>query len=423
MNKFYLIAAAAFFIISCSQGEGEIQLVNIDESITLPDGFHAELIAENIGRARHLTVLDNGDIYVAIRNTRDEKGGIKGLRDTTGDGLYDQQVEFGHDGGTGIKYHNGYLYFASDTSVVRYSLNGSDLLPEGDYEVIAHGFPKQNSHAVKPFDFDNSGNMYVNVGAPSNSCMEESRTPGSPGMDPCPLLDSTGGVWQFAADELNQHQDNAVHYASGIRNAVAISWNDSAGDLYIVQHGRDQLNTLWPDLYDAEDNAKLPAEEFHRIREGDQLSWPYCYYDPFMESLVLSPEYGGDGEEIGRCDQFKEPLVAFPAHYAPNDLIFYSGDQFPDEYKNGAFVAFHGSWNRAPLEQEGYNVVFLPLSADGTVTGEWSVFADGFAGVETIESPGEAEHRPTGVAAGPDGSLYVSDSQKGHIWRIRYTGN
>jgi len=423
MNKFYLIAAAAFFIISCSQGEGEIQLVNVDESITLPDGFHAELIAENIGRARHLTVLDNGDIYVAIRNTRDEKGGIKGLRDTTGDGLYDQQVEFGHDGGTGIKYHNGYLYFASDTSVVRYSLNGSDLLPEGDYEVIAHGFPKQNSHAVKPFDFDNSGNMYVNVGAPSNSCMEESRTPGSPGMDPCPLLDSTGGVWQFAADELNQHQDNAVHYASGIRNAVAIAWNDSAGDLYIVQHGRDQLNTLWPDLYDAEDNAKLPAEEFHRIREGDQLSWPYCYYDPFKESLVLSPEYGGDGEEIGRCDQFKEPLVAFPAHYAPNDLIFYSGDQFPEEYKNGAFVAFHGSWNRAPLEQEGYNVVFLPLSADGTVTGEWSVFADGFAGVETIESPGEAEHRPTGVAAGPDGSLYVSDSQKGHIWRIRYTGS
>jgi len=422
MNKFCLIATIALLILSCSQEDQESIHVNIDESILLPDGFQAELIAEDLGRARHLTVLDNGDIYVAIRNTGDEKGGIKGLRDSNGDGTYDQQVEFGHDGGTGIKYHNGFLYFASDTSVVRYRLNGSDLMPESDYEIIAHGFPDQNSHAVKPFDFDNNGNMYVNVGAPSNSCMEESRTPGSPGMEPCTLLDSTGGIWQFNENELNQHQDDAVRYVSGIRNAVANAWNHSAGYFYIVQHGRDQLNTLWPDLYDAEDNASLPAEELQRVEEGDELAWPFCYYDPSKESYVLSPEYGGDGEEIGRCEGYKEPLIVFPAHYAPNDLIFYTSDQFPDEYQNGAFIAFHGSWNRAPLEQEGYNVVFVPFSAEGEVTGDWSVFADGFSGLETIESPGDAEHRPMGLATGPDGSLYISDSQKGYIWRIRYTG-
>jgi mono/diheme cytochrome c family protein len=157
------------------------------------------------------------------------------------------------------------------------------------------------------------------------------------------------------------------------------------------------------------------------LSDGADFGWPYCYYDPFRESKVLAPEYGGDGVITGRCEQKTDPIMAFPAHIAPNDLLFYTGDQFPERYREGAFIAFHGSWNRAPLEQEGYYVVFVPFR-DGLPSGDWEVFADGFSGMDKLMNPGDAEHRPTGLAQGPDGSLYVSDSRRGTIWRIMYTG-
>jgi len=113
--------------------------------------------------------------------------------------------------------------------------------------------------------------------------------------------------------------------------------------------------------------------------------------------------------------------MSFPAHTAPNDLLFYTGDQFPERYRNGAFIAFHGSWNRAPLQQEGYYVIFVPMK-DGLPSGDWEVFADGFSGLETVMNPGDAEHRPVGLALGPDGSLYISDSRMGTVWRVLYTG-
>lgn len=111
--------------------------------------------------------------------------------------------------------------------------------------------------------------------------------------------------------------------------------------------------------------------------------------------------------------------MAFPAHTAPNDLIFYSKDQFPDRYSQGAFIAFHGSWNRSPQVQEGYHVVFVPFS-NRLPSAAWEVFANGFAGVKTVRSPGDALHRPMGLALGPDGSLFISDSVKGTIWRVYY---
>jgi len=188
-----------------------------------------------------------------------------------------------------------------------------------------------------------------------------------------------------------------------------------------VMHGRDQLNQFFPELYDEQASADLPAEEFLMMDEGTDFGWPYCYYDPFRNSLVLGPEYGGDGTVTARCDAKTDPIMAFPAHTAPNDLLFYTGTQFPERYRNGAFIAFHGSWNRSPLQQEGYYVVFVPMK-DGLPSGDWEVFADGFSGLETVMNPGDAEHRPVGLAIGPDGSLYISDSRKGTVWRVIYTG-
>jgi glucose/arabinose dehydrogenase len=133
-----------------------------------------------------------------------------------------------------------------------------------------------------------------------------------------------------------------------------------------------------------------------------------------QQKRVLAPEYGGDGKIVGTCADKLPPLAAFPAHWAPNDLEIYKSEQFPEAYRGGAFIAFHGSWNRSVGPQGGYNVVFQPI-VDGEATGTYTVFADGF-------SDGATQLRPTGLAIGPDGSLYVSDDAAGRIWLIVYKG-
>ena len=170
-------------------------------------------------------------------------------------------------------------------------------------------------------------------------------------------------------------------------------------------HGRDQLSQNWPSLFTADLNAQLPAEEIVQLEKGADYGWPECYYDGIQNKLVLAPGYGGDGKKIGDCANKKAPVASFPGHWAPNDLLIYSGNAFPAAYQGGAFVAFHGSWNRSPDPQGGYNVVFQPLK-DGKASGPFVVFADGFAGAV---KPGQAAHRPSGLAMGPDGALYISD--------------
>ncbi len=262
----------------------------------------------------------------------------------------------------------------------------------------------------------------MNVGAPSNACQEQGRTPGSPGQDPCPLLDRFAGVWRFDANQQNQHQEtDGYRFVTGTRNLVALEFNPFSQHVYAVMHGRDQLNSLWPEIYSAQENADLPAEEFLLLKDGADFGWPYCYYNGLQEKNVLAPEYGGDGETIDRCEDKDKPIMAFPAHWAPNDLVFYTGNQFPEKYRQGAFIAFHGSWNRAPEEQQGYNVVFVPFNEE-LPSGDYEVFASGFTEQENIQNPRDAKYRPTGVAVGPDGSLYISDSRKGKIWKIIYEG-
>lgn len=416
---------ASVLFVGCGQGssaggDGASVCDSDDGGLSLPDGFCATVVAEDLGPTRHLDVADNGDVYAALREVSNG-GGVVALRDEDGDYSADQTEYFGDEGGTGMNLHNGYLYLGTANSVVRYAKEADEFVPSGEKEEIV-SLPDQESHAAKPVDFDGNGNLYVNVGAPSNACMEESRTKGSPGQDPCPLLEEHGGIWQYDADATGQEHSPEANYATGLRNTVALTWNDDVDNLYALQHGRDQLAQFFPDLYTQEESAELPAEEFFKVDEGDNFGWPYCYYDHQQEEKVLMPEYGGDGEEVGRCDQFEDPIQAFPGHWAPNDVLFYDGDAFPDEYQGGAFVAWHGSWNRAPLPQEGFKLTFTPFDGD-TPAGDYETFADGFAGADTLQSSGDAEHRPTGLAVGPDGGLYVSDDEAGTIWRIAYVGD
>ncbi|HSR37367.1 MAG TPA: PQQ-dependent sugar dehydrogenase, partial [Phnomibacter sp.] len=288
-------------------------------------------------------------------------------------------------------------------------------------EVLVEGLWNKRQHASKSIALDDAGNLYVNIGAPSNACQVNDRTKGSPGQDPCPILDSAGGIWQFKANQQHQGYHNGVRYATGLRNVVGLDWNKEVNELFVMQHGRDQLNQLHPDMYNDEQSAELPAEEFFMATKGSDFGWPYCYYDGIQKKKVLGPEFGGDGKTQGRCADKGQPLVAFPAHWAPNAVLFYTGDQFPARYKNGAFIAFHGSWNRAPMRQAGYCVVFVPFK-NGKPSGDYEIFADGFTQKEYIMNTGEAKFRPCGLAQSPNGTLLISDSRAGRIWEISWKG-
>ena len=411
-----------------SRASVEIVCDSDNGGLTLPDGFCASVVVDSIGQARHIAIADNDDIFV---KTRSEEGGIAVLRDTNGDFKTDTIERFsdmtptgsGILWETGMAIHDGYIWASNTEAVYRWPMpENGDLVPEGEPEIVVSGFPEQQSHDSKSIAFDNNGYLYVNVGAPSNACQENSRTAGSPGLDPCPQLERQAGIWRFSADSIGQtQQEDGLRYSAGIRNVVGLDWNSSVTALYVAQHGRDQLGTLWPDLYTEQENAELPAEEIFRLSEGANAGWPYCYYDWQQGEKVLAPEYGGDGEEIGRCADFLDPVTAFPGHWAPNDLKFYTGNHFPERYRGGAFVAFHGSWNRAPLPQQGYKVSFIPFE-DDELSGDYETFADGFAGTDTISGPGEAEYRPMGLAVAPDGALFISDSNEGKIWRVVYSG-
>jgi len=419
---------AAFVIILQGCSEGGLQSSTATAGLLLPEGFSATVFADDIGRARHIAVRENGDVYVALRSGAlvrhaDGPGGLVALRDNDGDGTADVRLPFGPDDvDTGLAIHEGSLYYSTSTAVYAIELDAG-LAPRSDPELVVGGFPEQTSHTAKPITFDAEGHLYVNSGAPSNACQEKARTPGSPGLQPCPQLQRSGSIWRFIGEYRQQDQlEDGGRFSTGSRQVVALEYNPMDEQLYLIMHGRDQLDTLWPKFYTEQDRIELPAEEFHSVSQGDDFGWPYTYWDPSTHQRMVSPEYGGDGETPAEAGLYKEPLVAFPAHYAPNDLVFYSGDQFPDRYHGGAFIAFHGSWNRAPAEQGGYNVVFVPMG-NGQDAREWEVFADGFAGTDTIASPGDARHRPAGLAQGPDGSLYVTDDVGGRIWKISYTGD
>ena len=388
-----------------------------DVQLTLPSGFKAETVVETLGSNRHLVVNSNGDVYVKLSKLKDGKG-IFVLRKKGG--KYEVVNSFGKYIGTGIAIKNGYLYSASNTGVFRYKMNGSNEVADPDKpETIVTGLLAGNQHETKSIALDDDGNLYVTIGAPSNACQVKDRTAGSPGQDPCPILEKAGGIWQFKASKLNQSYAEGVRYATGIRNIVGIDWNNNEKKLYAMQHGRDQLAGLFPDMYTNEQSAELPAEEFLLIKKNSDFGWPYCYYDQMQKKKVLGPEYGGDGKKPGRCADKDQPIMGFPGHWAPNDLLFYTGKMFPAKYKNGAFIAFHGSWNRAPLKQAGYCVVFVPLK-NGKPSGNYEIFANGFTGKESITGAGQAKYRPCGLAQGPDGALYISDDKEGKIWKIVY---
>ncbi len=393
----------------------------------LPDGFEAVVVVDSLkGRARHLAVNGNGDIYVKLRFP-DSLGGNAALRDTDNDGKADIIRTFDDypdksSYGTAMRIHNGYLYFSSVTRIFRQKLTDR-LVPDSEIELIVRDTQPPRQHDTKPIAFDKKGNLYTPFGAPSDACQEDDRVFMSPGIDPCPILEHRGGIWKFDANKRGQFQKDGEKFATGLRSVVALEWNDRDDNLFTVAHGRDHLHNTWPETFTVWEGAVLPSEVFLKLKDGSDAGWPYHYYDQMREDYFLNPEYGGDGRKQGEnVDSLAKPLIGFPGHFAPNDLLFYTGDQFPEHYRNGAFMAFHGSTSSAPYPQTGYFIAFVPMEK-GRPSGPWEVFADGFAGADTVVNTSDAKYRPMGLAMGPDGSVYVSDTEKGKIWRIMFKGD
>lgn len=390
--------------------------------LALPPGFCATAFATHVGTPRHIAVAANGTVYANLGGDIDGHGLIA-LRDTTGDGTADQRRTFGAGGGTGLAIHDGWLYAATLTDIYRYRLDDA-LVPAGAPEHLVSGLPRQSQHSAHGLAIGNHDQLFVSIGAPSNTCQEQDRGRGSPGQARCPLLAMHGGIWRFSASTVGQQFTPNARYATGIRNMFAIAYDTDRDTLYGLQMGRDQLHDNWPGRFTSWQSAHLPAEQMFAISRGDDFGWPYCYYDPFKQEKLLNPEYGGDGSRIGPCSGYTKPIAAFPAHWAPMAIVFYTAHAFPARYRHGAFIAFHGSWNRAPYPQAGYRVVFQPL--DGARVDEpYQPFAGprGFTGEAIVRSPGAARHRPAGVAVGPAGALYISDDQGGTIYRVTYRGD
>lgn len=401
----------------------------------LPDKFEALAVVDSIGRTRHIVVRDNGDIYAQMSNPKDGKGTVA-LRDVDEDGKADSIVYFGDypDKGrsaTGVTIHNGYLYTSTKRMVYRNKLTKGELVPTSETEVVFTDMEEnidRNWHGTKPLAFDNDGNMYIPFGSPSDACQDMKKygpvgIPGGKGLDPCPELETQAGIWRFDADKIGLTQEDGVKFATGIRSVVGMEWNPKDESLYAVGNGIDNFHTIFPDIYTSWQAAVLPSETLMKVTEGSNYGWPYAYYDQLQKKNVLQPGYGGDGNIVGRASEYDLPVIGFPGHWAPMDVMFYHGDQFPKRYNNGAFVAFHGSTDRPPYPQAGFIVCFAPFDENGKSTGEWEVFADGFTGIDTVINTSDAVYRPMGLSMGPDGSLYISESNKGKIWRVMYKGN
>ncbi|RYY10568.1 MAG: sorbosone dehydrogenase, partial [Cytophagaceae bacterium] len=278
--------------------------------LKLPTGFGALKVAETGGKARHLAVTPQGVIYVKLYKAKEGKG-ILALHSQP-NGHATISSGFGDYDGTGAYVKNGYLYASSNTAVYRYKLDAKgEVIAPTKPELLVSGLKVGSQHESKSVVLDNADNLYVNVGAYANACQEQDRQRGSKGRPNCPILDSAGGIWTFKADKQNQHYADGSRYATGLRNVVGLDWNPQDNQLFVMQHGRDQLHDNWPALYTDAQSAVLPAECLYALKKGDNAGWPYTYYDPQKKQIIEAPEYGGDGK-TAPTEKYLEPAAAFP---------------------------------------------------------------------------------------------------------------
>jgi glucose/arabinose dehydrogenase len=393
------------------------------DGLILPPGFHATVVVENLGdQTRHMAFRDASRLYISTEQQEKDEPNLGVIALHLDARHHADKIEHFStiDNGTAIAIYKGALYTASEHSLYRISISGDALVPTAQPEIAVDDVPGRSAVA-----FDDANGLYVAVGSSGNICAPKDtpRDAQTHGVTPCPILANKAGVWRFDARKTNHKFADGEHFATGIRDTNALAWSPDEKALYAVNYGRDNAEKAWPKLISAEESAHF-SDEMFKVTQGTNMGWPYTYYDSVKHIRLLQPEYGGDGKAVVTDSKYAVPATAFPAHVAPMNIVFYEARQFPARYRGGAFIAFHGSFNCNPPGFEGgFNVMFVPMNKSGEA-GTPEVFAGGFAGRTHEDQCRErAAYRPVDVAVGPDGALYVADSQKGRIWRIDYEGS
>lgn len=344
----------------------------------VPKGFRVNLYADVLDYPRWLAVAQNGDVLLAEPNA----GDVRVLRDLDGDGKADlnRKLAEGFDRPHGLAIHGDFLYIADVKAVWKVPYKAGDTQGGPRVPVTRPGMiGSVGNHWTRNIVFAPDGKtFFVTIGSTGN-------------VDEEPSPQAT--VQQFSADGAPLGT-----WASGLRNPVGIAFNPGTNDLYVTVNERDTYgNNLVPDY-------------LTKIDKGDFLGWPYAYIGPHPD-----PEYGA--KSPGLVQRTKVPDLLFQSHSAPLGLVFYDRTAFPAEYRGGAFVALHGSWNRQ--EPTGYEVVYVPF-VDGKPDGDYITFASGFW--KSGKSRAEVWGRPAGLAVAADGSLLIADDTANVIWRVSYSG-
>ena len=321
-----------------------------------------------LGPVRQLAVAPNGDLYAALSGKPgDNTGGMLAFRDKDGDGKPDERASFGPGGGNDVKLHDGYLYFALNDRIVRYRLDGGKLEPSGKEETVVSELPRDGGHAAKSIAFG-PGQRDVRERRVQDQQLSEDRPPTRLSRRRSLHRAGAAVLVSGASPPTVWASDSPMgqRFATGLRNAMALASQPGTNALFAAVHGRDQLSDNWG--FSDEVNANNPAEELVRVESGDDYGWPYCYYSNQYKKKVLAPEYGGDGQKVGRCASASNAAAGLSRSLGAHGHRILSGHRpSVPSIVDGLFVAFHGSWNRAPLPQEGYRVVFVPFTNGKTM--------------------------------------------------------
>ena len=341
------------------------------EQIQLPEGFTIEVYADGMDEARSLELTDAGTLFIGTRRT----GAVYAVRDEDGNGHGETvyTIDEGLAMPNGVVFHDGDLYVAEVSRILRYDDIESRLDNPPEPVVVRDDLPTETHHGWKFIDIGPDGKLYVPVGAPCNICDEP---------------DPFATILRMDVDGSNQEV-----FARGVRNTVGFAWHPVTDELYFTDNGRDMMGDDVP-----------PCELNYAPRQGMHFGYPYIH-----GASVEDPEFG-EGHTPG---EYVAPVILFQAHTAPLGIEFYTGDQFPSEYQGEAYVAQHGSWNRS--SKVGYRVMRVRFDeTNRAVSAE--PFAEGWLQGE------ENWGRPVDLEQMPDGSLLLSDDQTGVVYRIRYTG-
>lgn len=382
MKIFSFVLLAGIVTLSCSgkKSTKQIETSNSDTSalykkynldkIKLPAGFSISVYAE-VPNARSITLSPSGVLYVGNRSEDNVYAVVDENKDGKADKVY--TIAKGLNTPNGVAFKNGHLYIATISEILKLENIESRLSNPPAPVKVYDKFPKDKHHGWKFIAFGPDGKLYVPVGAPCNICEKKD-----------PIYSSI--------TRLNDDGTGFEIFANGIRNSVGFAWHPVTKDLWFTENGRDMMG----------DN--IPGDELNTApKAGMHFGYPYCH-----QGNTLDPEFGKEK----KCEDYTAPVQTLDAHVAALGMRFYTGAQFPQEYKQQIFIAEHGSWNRS--EPIGYRISLVKLDASGKSLGRTD-FATGW-----LQSNGKVSGRPVDVEMMPDGSMLVSDDYSGVIYRITY---